>query len=63
LAVKALPDFAREGIKTFVDTEKGLIDTVTKPGTGTKTAGKADHRKHPGRTIRMETATAAHAHA
>ena len=49
-AVNALPDLAREGIKTFVDTEKALIDTVTNGGTKTKAVGKADHRKHPGRT-------------
>src|SRR5271167_2679330 len=62
LAVNPLPDFTREGVKTFVDTEKALIDTVTKRGQ-TKAAGKANHRKHPGRPIRMETASAAHAHA
>src|SRR5271167_3990838 len=61
-AVDKLPEFTREGVKTFVDTEKALIDTVTKRGQ-TKAAGKANHRKHPGRPIRMETASAAHAHA
>ena len=58
LAGNVLPDLTREGVKTFVDTEKALIDTVTKRRTETKAAAK--HRKHPGRTIRMETA-AAHA--
>ena len=47
-AVNALPDLAREGVKTFVDTEKALIGTVTNGGTKTKAVGKADHRKHPG---------------
>jgi len=61
LAVNPLPDFAREEVKNFVDTQKALIDTLTKRGTETKAAGKADHRKHPGRPIKTETA--AHAHA
>jgi len=61
-AVKALPELTREGVKTFVDSEKALIDTATKRGE-TKAAGKADHRKHPGHPIRMETATSSHAHA
>jgi hypothetical protein len=60
--VNKLPELAREGVKTFVDTEKTLIDTVTKRGE-TKAASKSDHRKHRGRPIRTETATAAHAHA
>ncbi len=56
--VNALPDFAREGVKTFVDTEKALIDTVTKRRTETKAAGKTQaHRKHPGR-IEITHATA-----
>jgi len=61
LAVNPLPDFAREEVKTFVDTQKALIDTLTKRGTETQAASKADHRKHPGRPIKTETA--AHAHA
>ena len=53
-AVNPLPDFARKGVKTFVDTEKALIDTVTKRRTETKAAGKANgHRKHPGRPIKI----------
>jgi len=53
-AVNPLPEFAREGVKTFVDTEKELIDTVTKRHAATKVTGKAGHRKHPGRTIKVE---------
>jgi hypothetical protein len=53
-AVNPLPDFAREGVKSFVDTEKALIDTVTKRHGETKAAGKANgHRKHPGRPIKV----------
>jgi hypothetical protein len=53
--VNALPDLAREGVKTFVDTEKALIDTVTKRRTETKAAGKENgHRKHPARSARIE---------
>jgi hypothetical protein len=55
-----LPNLTREGVKTFVDTEKALIDTVTQHGSERKATTR---RKHAGRTIRMETATPAHAHA
>jgi hypothetical protein len=52
--VNPLPGFAREGVKTFVDTEKALINTVTKRHTETKAAGKADgHRNHPVRPLKI----------
>jgi hypothetical protein len=53
-AVNPLPDFAREGVKTFVDTEKALIDSVSKRHTETKAAGKTNsHRKHSARPIKI----------
>ncbi len=57
-AVNPLPDFAREGVKTFVDTEKALIDTVTKRR-GEKVTGKTGgHHRRPARPIKMEVAHA-----
>ena len=51
--VNPLPDLTRAGVKTFVDTEKALIDTVTKRETETKGAHKANGRKRPVRPIAM----------
>jgi len=52
------PEITRAGVKTFVATEKELIDTMTKGRTGNK-AGKAHAgRKRPTRTIKVETAHA-----
>ena len=58
LVVNPLPDFARKGVETFVDTEKALIDTVTKRRPENKGASKAQGRKHPGRPIKVEVAHA-----
>jgi hypothetical protein len=53
--VNPLPDFARGGVKTFVDTEKALIDTVTKRPAETKAAGKTNgHRRRPVRSSKIE---------
>jgi len=54
-----IPDLTREGVKNFVSAEKALIDTVMhrpEPKHGAKTTHR---RKHPARTIKMETAHAA----
>ena len=53
-----IPDLTREGVKTFVNAEKALIDTVMhRPET--KGTSKTTHRrKRPGRPIKMETAHA-----
>jgi hypothetical protein len=47
-----------EGVKNFVEAEKALIETVMKPGNGTKAAAKAKRGK---RARKGETAKAAHA--
>ena len=49
-----LPEMTRKGVKTFVDTEKALIDTVMTHHTERKAAGKADgHRKRPARHTKI----------
>ncbi len=56
-----LPELTRAGVKTFVDTEKEILDTVMKHRGEKKAAGKAGaHRKRPARsaTIKMSHATA-----
>jgi len=56
-----LPELTRAGVKTFVDTEKDILDTVMKYRGEKKAAGKAGaHRKRPARsaTIKMSHATA-----
>jgi len=54
-SVNPLPEIARTGVKTFVDTEKALIDSVTKRTE--KKAVKAEvRRKRPVRTIKVEHA-------
>src|SRR5271157_700048 len=55
-----LPEMTRAGVKTFVDTEKALIDTVMTHHTEKKTAGKAHGRKRPARSAKIEMS---HAHA
>ena len=55
-----LPEMTRKGVKTFVDTEKALIDTVMTRRTQKKTAGKAHGRKRPVRSAKIELS---HAHA
>ena len=56
-SVNPLPEMTRAGVKTFVDTEKALIDTVTKRRVETK-VGKVDRRKRP-RMIKVEAHHAA----
>jgi hypothetical protein len=53
-AVNPLPDMTRAGVKTFVDTEKALIDTVTKRGSEPKGVGKVHGRRRPLRPIKVE---------
>jgi len=50
-----LPEITRSGVKTFVDTEKALIDTVTKHRSETKAEVR---RKRPVRPIKVHLATA-----
>ncbi len=57
-AFAELPDLTRKGVRDFVDAEKALLDTVAKRHPDHKPAGKAAHRKHAGRTIKMEPAHA-----
>jgi hypothetical protein len=56
--VNRLPDLTRAGVKTFVDTEKAVIDTVTKRRTETKTGKAKVGRKHPGRPGKIAMAHA-----
>jgi len=52
-----LPEMTRAGVKTFVDTEKALIDTVTRRRAETKVGGKAAARRKPrARRIKVEMA-------
>jgi len=51
-SVNSLPEITRTGVKTFVDTEKALLDTVTKR-TEKKAAKVEVHRKRHARTIKM----------
>jgi hypothetical protein len=52
-SVNPLPEITRAGVKTFVDTEKALIDTVTKHRAETK-AGKVEgHRRRHARPIKV----------
>jgi hypothetical protein len=52
------PEITRAGVKTFVDTEKALIDTVTKPRAETKVGGRPVVRRKPrGRAIKVAPAT------
>jgi hypothetical protein len=54
-----LPEITRAGVKTFVDTEKALIDTVTKHRAETKVGGRpVVRRKHRARPIKVHMATA-----
>ncbi len=54
-AFTQLPDFTRQGVKSFVEAEKALLDTVVKRHTEHKPTAKAHRRgKRPARTIRME---------
>jgi len=47
-------------VKTFVDTEKALIDTVITHRTKAKATGKAHGRKRPAHSAKIEMS---HAHA
>ena len=49
-AASPLPDLAREGVKTLVEAEQALIDTMTKRPTGHKVAARKGRRT--GRTAR-----------
>jgi len=53
-----LPEMTREGVKTFVDTEKALIDSVTKVRER-KGPMKAQQRRRAHRTIKVSPAAAA----
>jgi hypothetical protein len=53
-----LPEITRAGVKTFVDTEKALIDTVTTRHAETKVGGKTVVRRKPrARRIKVEMAS------
>ena len=55
LAAIPLPELAREGVKTFVDAEKALIDNMTKRPVAHKvTARKGRTTKRTARTIKPE---------
>jgi len=54
-SVNPIPEMTRAGVKTLVDTEEALIDTMTKGGTETK-AHKA--RKRPARPLKVQPAVA-----
>ncbi|HZM11321.1 MAG TPA: hypothetical protein VFC15_14030 [Candidatus Limnocylindrales bacterium] len=50
-----IPEMAREGVRSFVDTEKALIETMTKRPAGHKvTARKGHSTKRTARTIKPE---------
>ena len=49
-----LPEITRAGVKTFVDTEKALIDTVMTHRPQKKAVGKAHGRKRPARSAKIE---------
>jgi len=54
-----IPDLTREGVKTFVNAEKALFDTVMhRPETKGTSKTTTHRRKRPGRPIKMETAHA-----
>ncbi len=58
-AFTELPNFTRENVKHFVNAEKALIDTVTKrPFEHKPVAKTVRRRKHAGRKIKMQPATA-----
>ena len=44
-----LPTITGEGVKSFVDAEKAVLDTIIKPGNGRKLAPKAKKAKRPAR--------------
>ncbi len=52
-SVNPLPEITRAGVKTFVDTEKALIDTVTKRRTETKVGKVGAHRKRHVQPIKV----------
>jgi len=63
LPFSPIPDFTRKGVKSFIDAEKALVDTVTnRRMETTKTATTVRHKKRPAHTIKMATPHA-HAHA
>jgi len=50
-----LADLTREGVKSYVDAQKALMDVMLKPRDGHKRAGKAEHHvKRPVRPVRTE---------
>ena len=53
-----IPDLTRQGVKTFVNAEKALINTVMHRPETKATSKTTPHRKHPGRTIKVQTAHA-----
>ena len=54
-----IPDLTREGVKTFVNAEKALIDTVMhRPETKGASKTTTHRRKRPGRPIKTEAAHA-----
>jgi hypothetical protein len=50
-----IPDLTREGVKTFVNAEKALINTVMHRPETTAASKTTPRRKHPGRTIKVHT--------
>ncbi len=57
LEVMPLSDWTREGVKSFVDAQKALMDAVTKPHNGSTVSGKS--RRTPPRPRRTKTRTQA----
>jgi len=55
-----IPDLTRQGVKSFIDAEKALIDTVTKRRVEPvkREMHRPQRRKRPARTIKMTMATA-----
>jgi len=51
--VNRLPDLTRAGVKTIVDTEKAMIDTVTKVRAETKASKAHIRRKRPLRPLKV----------
>ncbi len=54
-----IPDLTREGVKTFVNAEKALIDTVMhRPETEECDQDQTPRHKRPARTIKVQPAHA-----
>ena len=54
-----LAELTREGVKSYVDTQKALIDVMVKPAGEHKAAGKTKHRAKTHRAAKKHHAAAA----